>query len=697
MPDTLFKDRYRLDAKIGEGGTSVVYRGYDLLLRRQVAIKVLRAQHAADEQFARRFLDEARAAANLSHPNIVNTYDVGDVDGSHFIVQEYVGGETLDALVRRQGKLPEAVAVRYARQICAALAVAHRAGMVHADIKPSNLLVTPDDNIRVADFGVTRALSAQPLEDTESVLASVPYCSPEHVNNRELTEASDLYSLGVVIFEMVTGRRPYVADTALATAIAHLQRPVPDPIDAGADIGPQLRDVIVRLMAKAPRDRYRTAGETDAALRDALRADEHDESVPSAAAADDAPRRRRRRDSAADVPAPAPAFGAPPAWHTRRMAIVAFSAFAFVIVVAMVVAAEQAASHALRVPALAGRSVVEGVALLRVAGIQRLAMRQRTDPTVQAGLLVGTEPAAQTPVQPDSTVTLVISSGPPTQALPDVVGKDPKTAIALLTSQGFNVRLGTPRHSRTVKNGLVAATNPMPGVPVPVKSTVVVFTSSGPVTTSVPNIVALSVDDARRTLASVGLKLKINQTIPSADIPARVVIDQEPVGGATLEPGAVVIVDLSGGPANIIVPDLIGSTVGDARATLARSGLGVGNIATATGVAGQPGTVVSQDPPPNAQLPQGAAVNLVVVAGQGQQPPPGQPSPNLMAPIPDVIGMTVDQARATLAKAGYRVNHVTLPPGTPPNANVVVGTEPEPGATTPPGTVDVDLIVGVKP
>ena len=267
MIDTILNNRYRLDAVIGQGGMAIVYRGYDLLLRRQVAVKVLRPQQAADQTFVQHFYEEARAAAKLSHPNIVNTYDVGEVDGSHYIVEEFVAGETLATLISREGKLPEAAAVRYARQICLALGAAHRADLLHRDIKPSNVLITPDDTVRVTDFGIARAANAATLTGVEAIMGSIPYCSPEQLSGTALAPSADLYSLGVVLFEMVTGRQPYTAETALGVAMAHVNSSIPDPLDCGAQIGTPLRDVITKLLQKSPADRYQSAGETLAALR----------------------------------------------------------------------------------------------------------------------------------------------------------------------------------------------------------------------------------------------------------------------------------------------------------------------------------------------------------------------------------------------------------------------------------------------
>src|SRR5579864_4849022 len=211
----IFNNRYRLDNKLGEGGMATVYCGTDTLLRRRVAIKVLRAHYASDEEFVRRFYQEAESAAKLSHPNIVNTYDVGREGETYYIVMELVDGPSLAEIISADGKLPEPVAIDYAAQICNGLAYAHRQGLLHRDIKPANVLVTKDDVVKLSDFGIARAVSQQTMTLTKPglVMGSVYYMPPEQALGTDLHEASDLYSLGVVLFQMLTGKRRAQART----------------------------------------------------------------------------------------------------------------------------------------------------------------------------------------------------------------------------------------------------------------------------------------------------------------------------------------------------------------------------------------------------------------------------------------------------------------------------------------------------
>ncbi len=699
MAETIYNDRYRLDAKVGEGGMAVVYRGYDLLLRRQVAVKVLRPQFAADEAFVQRFYQEAQAAAKLSHPNIVNTYDVGEVDGSHYIVQEFVGGETLAALIAREGKLPESAALRYAIQIVAALSAAHRGELLHRDIKPSNILITPEDSVRVADFGIARAANAQTVTNQDNVLASVPYGAPEHLTGQPLCEASDLYSVGVVLYEMVTGKRPFDAETAMGVAMAHVNAPVPDPADAGASISPALRDVIMRLLRKSPKERYQNAGEVLVALRACL--------ASSGLAADEISSRNgetdtaviRRKNAAADARRrwfAALDESSPSVWNSRRTIVLASIAVIAVLLAVIVFAARQTIAGGARVPDVTGKSTADAVTALHAQGIDDVQIKPHEDPTVPAGLIAATDPVKGAPISPGATVTLFVSTGPPLEGLPNVTGLDPKSATQLLTQKGFTVRLGPAVHTDSVQKGLIAKTNPPAGSKIALHGRIVLFPSGGPNAIGVPNVVNLSDADARAQLKRAGLTMRVSQIIPNVNIPPQTVMDQEPGGGSQAAPGSEVVVEESGGPNAVTVPSVVGGTVQDARNALAQAGLTVGTVAQVADASTTPGTVVSQNPQAGSQTGAGGAVDLYVAvspASSTATPAAASPTPQQLPPIPDVVGMTVDDAKAALAKAGYSVGTVTVQPGSPPDAKVV-STSPAPGATTAPGSTSVDLVVG---
>src|ERR687884_30623 len=262
---SVFDGRYRIVRKLGAGGMADVYLAEDQELGRRVAIKILNDRHAADDSFVERFRREAKNAAGLSHPNIVSIYDRGEAEGTYYIAMEYLDGRSLKELIVGRGPAPVSVAIDYARQILAAVRFAHRHGIVHRDIKPHNVLVDGEGRVKVTDFGIARAGASQ-MTEAGSIVGTAQYLSPEQAKGTAVDQRSDIYSVGVVLYELLTGKVPFTGDTAVEIAMRHLSS-VPEPPSAlREDVSPELDMVVLRALAKDPDDRYQTAEEMDAEL-----------------------------------------------------------------------------------------------------------------------------------------------------------------------------------------------------------------------------------------------------------------------------------------------------------------------------------------------------------------------------------------------------------------------------------------------
>jgi hypothetical protein len=438
-------ERYERRRPIGAGGMAEVFEGYDRMLGRPVAIKVLRPQYSIDPDFVARFLREASATAGLNHPNVAAVFDAGSDQDTHFIVMEYVRGRTLRELLEERGRLPIDGVAAVIAAAATGIAAAHAHGLVHRDIKPGNIMVTPDA-IKVVDFGIARAADSAPLTRTTSVLGTPLYLSPEQAQGYPLDARSDIYALGVCLYELLTGVPPFLGESAFAIAYKHVHAAPRPPRELRDEVPVALDAVVLRAMAKDPADRYQTATEMRAAIEWAV-------------VGATAPTRRvepRRRSTAPLLPAPGPPDPGPeerPAGRPRtRRAVLALAAVALggVAVAAApaflgddpAIPTGQAAgafpgptNGAATMPYLRGLTVAAATAELRRVGILAApAIRRRVDAAVPAGLVLGTDPGVGTRLAPGMRVTLLVSDGaPPGTAIPVTTAGQPETAATTTT------------------------------------------------------------------------------------------------------------------------------------------------------------------------------------------------------------------------------------------------------------------------
>lgn len=694
----LFNNRYRLDRKLGEGGMATVFCGTDTVLRRRVAIKVLREQYASDAEFVRRFYQEAESAARLSHPNIVNTYDVGRQDDTYYIVMELVDGASLGEIIAADGKLPEPVAIDYAAQIASGLAYAHRAGLLHRDIKPANILVTKDDVVKLSDFGIARAVSEHTMTLTKPglVMGSVYYISPEQAQGHELHETSDLYSLGIVLYQMLVGKLPYTGESPVTVALKHLGDPVPTIDPRAGGTSPALGAIVNKLLQKQPANRFQSASELATALREARerpsvaahRIADDSATQPMRAARPLPPRRSPMPDrSYTSIAEDEEETSKRGGWIVAALIVVLLAATG----VGYVLFGHPLPSlqSSIAVGDYTGMTDVAAQAAIVNAGLRARILKARSD-TVAQNHVIRQFPAAGTKAHDDDVIELVVSNGKPLIGLDDVRGYAFLDAQRTLQQEGFAVRL-LRKYDNTAKDNVIDE-KPKPGTQVPQGSRVTLVVSNGPMPIDVPNFVGMNVQTAQTLARKVGVSLDTSQQQPVAGFGADTIASQDVPQGSKIDRSAVVHAVVSSGiqaanpyappsapaAAAVAVPNVVGKAYQEAIDSFSGTGLRV-YISYAV-QPGANGTVLAQDPPAGAQTAQGGTVTLTLSV-------PGE--------VPDTEGMSVDRATATLAAAGYGVGRrqYTTQAGA---GGRVVGTDPEVGTNLPPGT-PVTLVVNGTP
>jgi serine/threonine-protein kinase len=692
IEERIFNNRYRLDRKLGEGGMATVYCGTDTLLRRRVAIKVLREQYAADEEFVRRFYQEAESAAKLSHPNIVNTYDVGREGETYFIVMELVDGPSLAEIISADGRLPEPVAIDYAVQIASGLAYAHRQGLLHRDIKPANVLVTKDDVVKLSDFGIARAVSQQTMALTKPglVMGSVYYISPEQAQEHEVHETSDLYSLGVVLYQMLTGKLPYTGESPVTVALKHIGDPVPTIDVKESGVSPALAAIVNRLLQKKPEHRFSSASDLATALREARERP----NVAGYRIADDAPTEAigaiGRRLPPRRSPLPDRSYLVEDEEPQRRrsgwavagliVALLAATGLGYVLFARPF----PSLSTGVLVGDYTGMTQAEAQEAIVNAGL-RTRFTKSASETVAPDHVIRQSPPSGTKVERNQVVELVISNGKPLLGLVDVRGYSANDAQRTLQQAGFAVTL-VRRFDNTVTDNVIDQL-PKAGAKVPEGSRVTLIISNGPQPVVVPNFVAMSVSAARATAARLGITLDTSQNIPGN--PPETIASQNTPAGTRVDRNATVRVIVNAGMPNsppaadgngpaVSLPNIVGQDIDTARQMLTQGGFQI--AVRYVQQSANNGTVVAQTPPAG-QVSQGSTV-IVMLSISGE--------------VPDTVGMTPTDASKTLRGYGYSVSSWEWTTAVGADGKVV-GTKPGAGTALAPGSSVTVTVNGTPP
>ncbi len=616
LSNTVLEQRYRVDSVIARGGMSCVYRGMDLRLDRPIAIKIMDAKLAEDPRFVERFQLEARAAARLHHPGVVAVHDQG-IDGSYpYLVMELVSGGTLRDLLNERGPLEPALACAIAEPVLSALATAHAAGLVHRDVKPENVLIGSGGTVKVADFGLVRAISGVSLTSDQVILGTVAYLSPEQVATGRTEPRSDVYAAGVLLYEMLTGEVPYTADTAISVAYRHVNDDVPAPSARRSELPAALDDLVLRATRRDPRARPADAGVFLAQLRAVEESlgmprvsvpvpnADKTETIPVVPAAPAGPRGTRTLPrTGAMAPAAATGESTPSEPRRRRR-------WPIMVLVALLLLAGGSAAwwfgsgRWTSVPSVAGMRADSAQRVLHTADLHAR-MRKAHDNTVPAGTVVRTDPAHGADVLRGSNIAVVVSEGMPT--VPDVrQGASLADAETAIRQADLAPKLGKKGYSDAVAKGAVIRVSPAAGTQLTVGSTVTVVVSKGLAPKPVPDVSGRTHDDAFATLRQAGMTPRDAPAQFSASVDGGDVISTDPPAGTVLDPGTDHTVNVVVSNA-ITVPSVLSQSVSDARTQLTQLGLAV-DVRQFSSNADS--LVLIQSTPPGTRVPPGSAIQI---------------------------------------------------------------------------------------
>lgn len=629
MAERILSDRYEVLRHIARGGMAEVYLARDHLLDRLVAVKELFPEYARDQAFVERFRREAKAAASLNHPNIVAVYDWGEHQGNYFIVMEYVDGQALRELVRGEGPILPERAAEIAGDIASALDFAHGHGVVHRDVKPGNVLITRPGEVKVTDFGiVARAGGGHDLTRTGLVMGTATYFSPEQAQGLAVDARSDIYALGVVLYEMVCAKPPFTGDDPVAIAYQHVREVPPRPREQNPDVPPDLERVILTAMTKRPDDRYPTAQAMRADLLRLLRGQPVEGGPLTAIVAEvgdpttvaDAVDATRVAEAQLPVEAGAP----PPARRRRRAFVATLLGLLAVVTGVLFLLGRQIGffdgAARVTVPSVVGLEVEEATAQLEDMGfVVDPEFVENADVAENEVFAQDPEPGAK--LREGGTVRLQVSAGVGQVEVPDVAGRSLADAQRILEDAGFDVRI-IPEFSDTVAEGRVIRTDPPGETQADEGSQVTIYESSGREPVVVPDVRNKRAVDAAIELNEAGLEVNEVEEFSSA-VAEGLVIRTEPAGGEQVPGGSTVTMVVSKGAEPVLVPDVVGDREATARRELEDAGFRVSALVTTGCSPSDDDKVVAQNPPGGTRADRGSTVSITVCEGPGGPGPDG--------------------------------------------------------------------------
>lgn len=627
----LLAGRYELIEKIGEGGMAVVYKAKDRLLNRYVAIKILRPEFTQDEQFLDSFKRESQAAAGLQHPNIVSIYDVGRTGNINFIVMELVDGRPLSDFIKENGHLDYKTTIDIAKQMASALAIAHKHQIIHRDVKPHNIMITSDGVAKLTDFGIARAVSkATMVADTSKIIGSVHYFSPEQARGAYVDERSDIYSLGIVMFEMLTGRVPFDGETPVEVALKHINKDVPSPAKLVPGIPPALDKVVLKATDKYQTERYKSADEMLEALKNVEFVTQMVGDRVFAGETDNKPRRdeslvapvmsSRREDREQEmVIAPAnprkPKAKSDDKKKKKRAIIIGVAAAAILALFGILYVSGiiGGGGKEVTVPDVKGMSYSEAKEVLEAKGLKiEKADEPIASQKIEKGKIVSQTPSKNSKVKKGRTVRVILSAGNTELKVPDLKGLSYKEAKTLLSEMGLQISKGDEVDSDSVTEGLIASQYPSAKTKVDKGDIITVNISKGKKDAVIPKLVGTtftSESDVSATLSKYGYKLGKVSYEESYETPGTI-IKQSPDAGTTAEKKTTVDIVISKAKSKATVPNLNGMTYDQAESALQSLGFSVGRVTEEENNGFTAGTVFKQYPAANSEYQTGSTVDI---------------------------------------------------------------------------------------
>ena len=637
----LFDNRYLIEKRLGSGGMADVFLARDESLGRRVAIKILAERYAQDEGFLERFRREASAAAGLGHPNIVSIYDRGQAAGTSYIAMEYLTGPTLKDEISRRAPLPEAEAVNWAGQALDALEFAHRQGVIHRDVKPHNMVLTDEGRLKVTDFGIARAANTQQMTEVGSIVGTAQYLSPEQARGLDVGAQSDLYSMGIVLYEMLTGELPFTGESAVEIAMKQVSDAPPSIRKRNRLVSEELEQVVMRALAKDPALRHRSAREMSDELRrvsrggavsnDTQQATRVMAGVGAAAVGGGAGATevigRYAGTPTTVLPSERPSDRRPPPSPVGPQR----SILPWLLVIALLIASavvgyvvyQQLSGSGVTVPTLNG-DCQSATSELQQAHL-KAQCKDRESSLAQKGRVVGSDPPAGSSVDKNSTVTVFIGKGPNAVAVPDVAGKTILAAQGILQAKGFTVdQTVTNVNSPKFGDGLVVGTDPPAGNQEPPGTVIRLHVATGNVV--VPGVAGQTCDEATATLKKRTLTAQC-QNQPS-DAPQGTAFQETPRAGQTAPRNSTVVVSISSGPAQANLPDVVGDDKNDAQKQLRDAGFQVQITQQIECTDPTQNNIVSdQSPAGGTQADQGSTVTITVLKYKPNDPSCVAPPP----------------------------------------------------------------------